>query len=96
MKLSRPLKNLEVLKFAQVHPHVSKHLTLLIRTCTSACAIWSRSSTCQVRDPTVPYVQAADNKIADFFTKPLNATKFYAMRRRIMNEPHGGSREPVS
>ena len=34
----------------------------------------------------VPYVRTADN-IADFFTKPLNATKFHTMRRIIMNEP---------
>ena len=33
----------------------------------------------------VPFVRTADN-IADFFTKPLNATKFHAMRRVIMNE----------
>ena len=34
----------------------------------------------------VPFVRTADN-IADFFTKPLNASKFIAMRRIIMNEP---------
>ena len=34
----------------------------------------------------VPFVRTDDN-IADFFTKPLNASTFYAMRRRIMNEP---------
>jgi len=34
---------------------------------------------------TVPYVNTADN-LADFFTKPLNATKFHAMRRVIMND----------
>ncbi len=34
----------------------------------------------------VPFVRTADN-IADFFTKPLNASKCYAMRRLIMNEP---------
>ena len=33
----------------------------------------------------VPFVRTDDN-IADFFTKPLNATKFHAMRRQIMNE----------
>ena len=33
----------------------------------------------------VPFVRTADN-IADFFTKPLNATKFHAMRRVIMND----------
>ena len=33
----------------------------------------------------VPFVRTDDN-IADFFTKPLNARKFYAMRRIIMNE----------
>ena len=34
----------------------------------------------------VPFVPTDDN-IADFFTKPLNAKKFHAMRRVIMNEP---------
>ena len=34
---------------------------------------------------TVPFVRTDDN-IADFFTKPLNASKFYAFRRVIMNE----------
>ena len=34
----------------------------------------------------VPFVRTADN-IADFFTKPLPATKFLEMRKRIMNEP---------
>ena len=34
----------------------------------------------------VPFVRTDDN-IADFFTKPLAAKKFYAMRRVIMNEP---------
>ena len=34
----------------------------------------------------VPFVRTDDN-IADFFTKPMaNATKFHAMRRKIMNE----------
>ena len=35
---------------------------------------------------TVPFVRTDDN-IADFFTKPLSATKFHMMRKRIMNEP---------
>ena len=34
----------------------------------------------------VPFVRTDDN-IGDFFTKPLKPTKFYAMRRKIMNEP---------
>ena len=33
----------------------------------------------------VPFVRTADNW-ADFFTKPLNSAKFYAMRRVLMNE----------
>jgi len=33
----------------------------------------------------VPFVRTLDN-IADFFTKPLNAKQFHAMRRIIMNE----------
>ena len=33
----------------------------------------------------VPYVPSADN-IADFLTKPLNATSFLKLRARIMNE----------
>ena len=33
----------------------------------------------------VPFVRTADN-IADFFTKPLQAKQFHAMRRVIMNE----------
>ena len=33
----------------------------------------------------VPFVRTADN-IADFFTKPFNASKFHAMRKIIMNE----------
>ena len=33
----------------------------------------------------VPFVRSDEN-LADFFTKPLNATKFHAMRRVIMNE----------
>ena len=33
-----------------------------------------------------PFVSTVDN-LADFFTKPLNVAKFYAMRRKIMNEP---------
>ena len=38
----------------------------------------------------VPYVHTLDN-IADFFTKPLPAKTFFAMRKIIMNEPtaHG-------
>ena len=32
----------------------------------------------------VPYVNTADN-LADFFTKPLPAKQFFAMRNRIMN-----------
>ena len=35
---------------------------------------------------TVPFVRTEDN-LADFFTKPLAAKKFLAMRRLIMNEP---------
>ena len=34
----------------------------------------------------VPYVRTVDN-IADFFTKPLPAKVFYAMRDAIMNIP---------
>ena len=45
----------------------------------------------------VPFVNTADN-FADFFTKPLQARTFLAMRDRIMNVPvvrpatrdHGG------
>ena len=33
----------------------------------------------------VPFVRTADNW-TDFFTKPLNSAKFYAMRRVLMNE----------
>ena len=33
---------------------------------------------------TVPYVATADN-MADFFTKPLAAKQFFALRDRIMN-----------
>ena len=33
----------------------------------------------------VPFVRTDDN-ISDFFTKPLKAKKFHAMRRLIMNE----------
>ena len=33
----------------------------------------------------VPFVRTEDN-IADFFTKPLAAKKFHAMRRAIMND----------
>ena len=32
----------------------------------------------------VPYVNSDDN-LADFFTKPLNAKKFFALRDKIMN-----------
>ena len=32
----------------------------------------------------VPYVNTADN-LADFFTKPLPAKQFFAMRNKIMN-----------
>ena len=34
----------------------------------------------------VPFVASADN-LADFFTKPLAADVFFAMRDRIMNVP---------
>ena len=34
----------------------------------------------------VPFVRTDDN-IADFFTKPMKAKVFHAMRRIIMNEP---------
>ena len=34
----------------------------------------------------VPFVRTADN-LADFFTKPLPAKTFFAMRKLIMNEP---------
>ena len=33
---------------------------------------------------TVPYVRSAEN-LADFFTKPLGARVFFALRDRIMN-----------
>lgn len=33
----------------------------------------------------VPFVNSADN-LADFLTKPLCAKRFFALRRRIMNE----------
>ena len=39
----------------------------------------------------VPYVNTADN-LAYFFTKPLAAKQFYAMRDQIMNVPR---RTPV-
>jgi hypothetical protein len=44
----------------------------------------------------VPYVNTADN-LADFFTKPLPAKQFFAMRDRIMNvdSPCVGSRGGV-
>ena len=34
----------------------------------------------------VPFVRTADN-LADFFTKPLPAAQFHALRKRVMNEP---------
>ena len=34
----------------------------------------------------VPYVES-DRNIADFFTKPLPARKFFQLRKVIMNEP---------
>ena len=34
----------------------------------------------------VPYVRSAEN-LADFFTKPLPAKQFFAMRDRLMNVP---------
>ena len=34
----------------------------------------------------VPYV-ATDDNLADFFTKPLVAKKFFALRDKIMNNP---------
>ena len=34
----------------------------------------------------VPFVRTNDN-LADFFTKPLPAAKFHALRKQIMNEP---------
>ncbi len=36
----------------------------------------------------VPFVSTADN-LADFFTKPLAARAFFALRARIMNCPKG-------
>ncbi|MGA0059339.1 MAG: reverse transcriptase domain-containing protein [Planctomycetota bacterium] len=39
----------------------------------------------------VPFVRTDDN-LADFFTKPLPAAKFYDMRRKIMNEPYSPAR----
>ena len=36
----------------------------------------------------VPFVSTIDN-LADFFTKPLPAKSFYAMRDQIMNVPPG-------
>ena len=32
----------------------------------------------------VPFVRSDDN-LADFFTKPLKAAKFFALRNKIMN-----------
>jgi hypothetical protein len=34
----------------------------------------------------VPYVES-DKNLADFFTKPLPARKFFQLRKVIMNEP---------
>ena len=44
----------------------------------------------------VPFVRTLDN-IADFFTKPLPAKTFFAMRKIIMNEPtaHGAPERKV-
>ena len=39
----------------------------------------------------VPYVNTLDN-LADFFTKPLPAKQFFAMRDKIMNVPAAASR----
>ena len=36
----------------------------------------------------VPYVNTDEN-LADFFTKPLLAKKFFQMRAKIMNIPEG-------
>ena len=35
----------------------------------------------------VPYVKTDDN-MADFFTKPLPAKRFFVLRNKIMNVPH--------
>ena len=35
----------------------------------------------------VPYVES-DKNLADFFTKPLPARKFFPLRKAIMNEPN--------
>ena len=35
----------------------------------------------------VPYVET-DKNLADFFTKPLPARKFFELRKAIMNEPN--------
>ena len=39
----------------------------------------------------MPYVNTVDN-LADFFTKPLRAKTFFAMRDRIMNVSHDEAR----
>ena len=39
----------------------------------------------------VPYVRTDDN-LADFFTKPLSAKKFFLMRDKIMNVAHSSKR----
>ena len=38
----------------------------------------------------VPFVNSADN-IADLFTKPLPASKFYPLRNKVMNVPEQSS-----
>ena len=35
----------------------------------------------------LPYVES-DKNLADFFTKPLPARKFFPLRKAIMNEPN--------
>ena len=35
----------------------------------------------------VPYVES-DKNLADFFTKPIPARKFFPLRKAIMNEPN--------
>ena len=39
----------------------------------------------------VPFVRT-DKNLADFFTKPLAAPQFFALRARIMNEPDSTAR----